>query len=345
MASSSSKKLCSTGDGCKQVAITTCDGCSQAFCFKHFTEHRNLLNDELNKIICEHDDLKNSLTQQTNNPICHPLITQVNEWETQSILKIQQRAKELRQELSELTKNDTNNLSQKLQHLAKQINECREHGDFLETDLYRWKETLDDLKLNTILSSKITINPVNGNPLIENISVNIMNKPTNELFEKVSDNRVQIRENGHTVVDGGSSTIVEVRGKNEYVSGVHKIRLCIEEFSGTWLFFGINAKSTPVQNDVHSAKSTYGWSNNNYSWSNGRSNPISSNHPIEMKKNDVIGLMIDCDDFKISMINERTHTKHELTVDINYCSLPWQFNVILYEKNTRIRILSPEFTS
>ncbi|CAF4116790.1 unnamed protein product, partial [Rotaria sordida] len=270
---------------------------------------------------------------------------QVNEWETQSILKIQQRAKELRQELLELTKNDTNNLSQKLQHLAKQINECREHGDFLETDLYRWKETLDDLKLNTVSPLKITINPVNGNPLIENISVNIMNKPTNDLFEKVSDNRVQIKKNGHMVVNIGYNIDVEVRGKNEYVSGVHKIRLCIEEFSGTWLFFGINAKSSPLQNRSYNIKSTYGWSSNNRSWSNGNANSMSSNHPIEMKRNDVISLIIDCDDFKISMINERTQAKHELTVDINYCALPWQLHVILSDQNTRILILPTEITS
>ncbi|CAF4663741.1 unnamed protein product [Rotaria sp. Silwood1] len=185
MASSSSKKPCSIENGCKQAAITTCDGCSQAFCSKHFTDHRNLLNDEINKIISEHDDLKNSLTQQTKNPTCHPLIKQVDEWETQSISKIQQRAKELRQELSELTKNNTNNSSQKLQDLAKEINECRENGDFLEIDLRRWKETLEDLKLHITSPSKITINRVNENALIQNISVNLKNKTTNEVFERV----------------------------------------------------------------------------------------------------------------------------------------------------------------
>ncbi|CAF2676313.1 unnamed protein product [Rotaria sp. Silwood2] len=345
MAFSSSKRTCSTGDGCKQAAITTCDGCSQAFCSKHFTDHRNLLNDEMNKIITEHDVLKNSLTQQIKNPTYHPLIKQVNDWETQSIFKIQQRPKELRQELSNLTKNETNDFSQKLQYLATEINECREHGDFLELDLCRWKETLENLKLNIFSSSVITIKSVNKNPLIQNPAVNIMKKPTNELFERVSDNLVQCQENGRMVVHVGSCLHVEARGKNEYSSGIHKTRLCIEELRGEWLFVGINTKSTPLQNQAYMTRSVYGWSSNNYSWSNGKANAISSKCPIEMKRNDVINLIMDCDNFRISLINERTKARHELTVDINYCAFPWQLDVILYGKDSCICILPHELKS
>ncbi len=42
-----------------------------------------------------------------------------------------------------------------------------------------------------------------------------------------------------------------------------------------------------------------------------------------MKKKDIITLIFDFDNRKISMINERTNAKHELTVNINNYPFPW----------------------
>ena len=60
---------------------------------------------------------------------------------------------------------------------------------------------------------------------------------------------------------------------------------------------------------------------------------------IEMKMNDIIILIFDCDQRKISMINERTNIKHELSVNIDHCPFPWQLHINLYEPNSRVRIL------
>ena len=59
-----------------------------------------------------------------------------------------------------------------------------------------------------------------------------------------------------------------------------------------------------------------------------------------MKTNDIINLIFDCDNQKISMINERTNARYELTVNTNYCPFPWQLHVNLSEPQSRVRILS-----
>jgi hypothetical protein len=58
-----------------------------------------------------------------------------------------------------------------------------------------------------------------------------------------------------------------------------------------------------------------------------------------MKTNDIISLILDCDERLIMMINERSKAKHELPVNIDNCPLPWQLHVVLHEPNSRIRIL------
>jgi hypothetical protein len=89
MTSSSTRKQCVNDNGCKQAAVTNCEGCSKAFCIKHFTDHRRLLNEEMNVIIDEHDHLKNILNQHMTKPDSHPFIDDINNWGKESIEKIQ----------------------------------------------------------------------------------------------------------------------------------------------------------------------------------------------------------------------------------------------------------------
>jgi hypothetical protein len=111
MASSSIRKQCANNDGCKQTAITNCEGCSKAFCIKHFGDHRRLLDEEMNVIINEHDHLKNTLNQQTIKLDPNTFIKAIDQWEKESIEKIQKRANELREELLQVVTNHEDELS------------------------------------------------------------------------------------------------------------------------------------------------------------------------------------------------------------------------------------------
>jgi len=337
MASSSSRKQCANSNGCKQMAAALCEGCSQALCTKHFIDHRRLLGEEINVIISVHDEFQHTLNQQTTNHDLHPLIKQIDEWEKESIVKIQRKAKELRQQLLQLATVHLDELSKKLRHLSEKLKEGREHDSFVETDLRDWRKSLDDLKANLVSPSTFSISRHDRNPLVQNVSVNLIG--TNELFERVSDNKVRIEENGQVAIRDTSRDQTEIRGKNEYISGCHKIRLCIEQSADSWTFLGINSKLTPLQNHSYSSKSAYGWMNNNYLWLNGTHQSNTSASRIEMKTNDIISLIFDCDKRKISMTNERTNAKHELDVNIVQSPFPWQLHVNLLEANSRVRIL------
>ncbi|CAF3533921.1 unnamed protein product [Rotaria sordida] len=338
MASSSARKYCANVNGCKQTAAALCEGCSQALCTKHFIDHRRLLDEEMDVIISEYNQFQNTFNKETTNFDSHPLIQQINEWEKESIVKIQQKAQELRQNLLEQTSINLKELSKKLQHLSEQLKEGREHDSFVETDLCDWKKSLDDLKANLTSPSTFRISQDDRIPLVQNVFVHSIE--TNEVFEQVFNNNVRIEENGLVAIHDAIIAYTEIRGKTEYTSGHHKIRLYIEQSSDTWIFLGINSKSTPLQNLSYSSTSTYGWASNNFLWLNGQPHLDTSTYYIEMKINDVISLIFDCDNSKILMINERTNARFELIVNIDHCPFPWQLHVILYEANSRVRILS-----
>ena len=58
-----------------------------------------------------------------------------------------------------------------------------------------------------------TINRHHEIPLVRNISINLSEKT--ELFERVSDNRIRIEENGQVAIQNASAvhTYTELRGK------------------------------------------------------------------------------------------------------------------------------------
>ncbi|CAF3689749.1 unnamed protein product [Adineta steineri] len=340
MSSYSTRKECAKGTDCKQAGIAHCEGCTQAFCIKHFNDHRRLLDDDLNVILSEYNDFKNTLTLESSNPFVTIRLQEIDVWENVSIEKIQQKAAELRQEIVHVKVTQIETLSSKFQALAHQIQESKEQDDFIETDLHRWARRLDDLRSNLISPTTIALNQHHHNPLIPNISVSFL-WTGNELFDRVLSNDVQIEQDGE-VVEGVSFFMMynEIRGKNNYAFGCHKVRIQIEHSSKQWTFLGINSALTPLQKSSHETKSAYGWCSSDYIYSNGLSQANKTKSPIEMNTDDIITLIFDCDNRQISMINERTDVKHELMVDTNNCPFPWQFHVVLRNRCTRIRILA-----
>jgi uncharacterized protein YukE len=325
-------------NGCKQPAAALCEGCSQALCTKHFIDHRRVLNEEMNVLVGEYDQLQHTINQQTDNLDSHALIIQIDEWERESIRKVQEKAKRLRRQLLPFTAVHTDELSKKLRQLSEKLNEGREHDSFLETDLQHWKKSLDDLKTNLASPSTISITRRAEMSLVQNLSFSLVGM--NELFDRVFNNEVRIEENGQVAVRDTSTGYTEIRGKNEYESGLYKIRLCVEQSASIWTFLGITSKSTPLQRLSQWSESACGWANNNVTWLNRQHHSNTSTSSIEMKTNDIISLIIDCDTLKVSMVNERANTTHELTVNTDNCPFPWQLHVILHEANSRVRILS-----
>ncbi|CAF4012359.1 unnamed protein product, partial [Adineta steineri] len=94
MAVASNKTLCFQ---CNKEKITfPCKGCSKEFCFTDLAEHQQILNEELNDIINDYDQFRQRINEQKQNPQNHSLIKQINQWETNSIEIIQQKAQQCR---------------------------------------------------------------------------------------------------------------------------------------------------------------------------------------------------------------------------------------------------------
>ncbi|UJR16014.1 hypothetical protein I4U23_002929 [Adineta vaga] len=322
MSSASKRKTCSIASDCKQTAATNCEGCSQAFCTKHFIDHRRLLTEDMDAIISEHNHFQALVNEQSVEVDLHPLTQTINDWEQKSIKTIQNKASDLRQELLQLITTRRNDLTSKLRQLAVYLTESRESDNFLEIDLEQWKYKLEDLKTKFESSSIYTFDRHDNVPLVPNTSISLTIE--NELFEQIFDSTAKIFENGQVISHDISYSYVEIRGRNQYTSGCHTIRLRIEQSEERWMFLGINSKSELLQKQSFNSKSAYGWTNNNYFWLNGECQPN----------------IFDCDQQKISMINERTNAKYDLFVNINHCPFPWQLHVNLYEANSHVRILS-----
>ena len=88
--------------GSKGIGIFKCQGCSNVFCRKHASEHRDTLSQQLDEIVHEHDQLHQLINQENN--INHPLMNQINQWEQNSIEKIQKLAQTIRQEIVQYIK-------------------------------------------------------------------------------------------------------------------------------------------------------------------------------------------------------------------------------------------------
>jgi chromosome segregation ATPase len=129
----------------KDKATLRCGGCLQEFCYKHVIDHRQELNKQLDVIENNRDTFKQSFNQyiqQTNN---NTLIQQINQWEQNSIKKIQQIAEEARQVAVKNTNEYIHQIEIKLHRLTDQLRESRKEDDFNEINLRQYQEEINRL--------------------------------------------------------------------------------------------------------------------------------------------------------------------------------------------------------
>src|SRR5262249_43938650 len=91
MASSTSQKVSCATCG-KAAGLFTCRGCAKDFCTQHVAEHRQTLGKQMDEVTLSHDQLRQAIAECTAEPRRHPLMKQIDEWEKQSVAKINQAA-------------------------------------------------------------------------------------------------------------------------------------------------------------------------------------------------------------------------------------------------------------
>ncbi|CAF1689230.1 unnamed protein product, partial [Adineta ricciae] len=128
-------------------------------------------------------------------------------------------------------------ISSRFREMVERLQQSRKDNIFDERDLKRWAEQLEQLKENFTSPSSIAVEEIRT-------SVRCY---------------AQLQDEGMIVIQNNNQYMAHVRGKGEYSRGVHKIQLKIENFNNGFLFFGINSKSTPIQNNSNTTPSSYGW--------------------------------------------------------------------------------------
>ncbi|CAF1320393.1 unnamed protein product [Rotaria sordida] len=343
MASSSSMKPLCTTCGNKGVGVFKCEGCSQIFCRKHSNEHRDILIHQLDEITFEHDTLQQTMIElKEKQNDYHHLIEQVNEWEKNSIIKIQRTAIETRQEIEKLIAFQHETISSKLRDLAEQLRKAREDDDFVEIDLRLWKTKLQELKINVTADVHPTVT-VHEDPFITLVSqLNIKSiTQRSEDDEKLVRifGSVQIDDNGYVAIQRDSTIVSYVRGKNEYSFGRYKIKFNIDktELHHTTVF-GIISK---MEKFTQWPSSCHGWSNDDTYYRSGmyHSNNTNMKSDLQGQTSFTIELLLDCDNRKIQYFNEQTKNMRELNINLEKCPFPWQIFFYLRQIGDRIQLL------
>jgi len=357
MASALVKKPCTKCN--KGGGVTTCDGCQQSFCIKHIIEHRQELAVQLDNVGQEHDLFRRDLTQDN---IVHPLLIRIDEWEQESITKIQVAAEAARADLRQLLDQTTNKLKLSVDRITNEMQSCREMDDYTEIDLFKWIEELKELrKLSETqliieivedenISTSIHMIKVCEQPSLNLCSVSNKISTGNDNFtcpetlalthEKFRNfvGRVILSEDGllatclGTYWDGSN-----VYGTRLYSSGRHEIRFRIESKGSNNLFFGIKTTSHNMPVQTLTSQYGYGW------WELDQAIECVSGHRIHNDRNirtgDDLTMTLDCDSRQIRFEHHRINMTAHLPVELEKCPFPWKILVTLRSTGDSIRIL------
>ncbi|CAF4190277.1 unnamed protein product [Adineta steineri] len=123
----------------------SCKRCSKGFCFIDLAEHKQILNEDLNHIINDYDEFKQTINEHKRNSQNHSLIKQINQWERNSIEKIKQKAQNWREIVLKYSSTVINNIEIKLNDLNEQIKQLHRENEFNESNLNRLRNQLIEI--------------------------------------------------------------------------------------------------------------------------------------------------------------------------------------------------------
>ncbi|CAF1297750.1 unnamed protein product [Adineta steineri] len=155
------------------------------------TANRQTIKTQLHEIINDYDQFQQTIIQQKQNPHNSFLIQQVNQWETDSIEKIQQTAQQCRETLMKLTQKTINDVETKFVELSEKLKEIREEN---EIDLKHFQLKLTQITEELLQPSNISIRQ-DSQEFIKKISVI-------SSFEQIQTKKNKFEQFGTTVAGG-----------------------------------------------------------------------------------------------------------------------------------------------
>lgn len=164
----------------KEKSTYKCAGCLRDYCKNHLREHETELELELDKIENKRNILRQTLSEQIEQPTGHRLVQQINQWEQKSINKIQQIAEENRQLILKYMSRHFETMEIHLTKLTNEIKETRRENDFNELNLTELRDKLGQLQEQLNNPANISIREDNSSSsFIDEIYVNIEPRKSN----------------------------------------------------------------------------------------------------------------------------------------------------------------------
>lgn len=345
MASCEIKNSCAKCD--KGAGVTTCNGCEKSFCLKHIVEHRQDLALELDQLGQEHDRFRHDLL---NDNSIHPILNRIDQWENESVTKIQVVAEAARADFRQSIDRIKNDFKMSIEKITANIQACRESDEYTEIDLIKWKENLKNLQLLFEKQTQMDLiednNPTNSISMIkfiertEDKSVQSQ-QPLIISQEKFRNfvGRVCLLENGLVATCQGSYWDgSNIYGTRLYSCGQSEIRFRVENKGTNNIFFGIKTTSphTPVQ--TLTSTLNYGWWEFEQAIESVNGDRVHNDR--NLRTGDEVTLSLDCDYRQIRLQHHRINMTKLLNIDLEKCPFPWKILIILRSPNDSIRILN-----
>ncbi|CAF2697733.1 unnamed protein product [Rotaria sp. Silwood2] len=314
-----------------------CESGEQNYSINHSIKHQEKLRKQMEKVNIYHNQIRQLVIDDKKKFSNHPLMKKVDDWERQSILKIQQTANDIREQLKQVCTKHTIEMNELLTEISQQLNKARTQNNYIETDIKFWFNKLNEFKNDLLTPKTINIIPdENNNSFINKIKLSQISLDT--FHRAVGD--IQATNNGFTLIHGPSNGDATIRGKKEYYSGTHIFRFQIEKLGiPKWVFFGIISKNIPSQANLYKTPTVYGWAGHHQVWLNGVHHHQHNGYICEFDINHIIELFIDCDRKKIRLTNETTSLTHEIGISPIKCPFPWVLYLGLYGSGDQVRLL------
>ena len=345
---------CSVGD-CSDVAIGVfrCNGCLHNFCSKHSIEHRRGLGDRLGELLRREHSMSEYAKDLKERSRHHPLLDEIDRWETAAIEKVRKAAEEARLEVLRFNIRDLETIENILRRINGEMNDRLQSDNFLEGHLTEWRTNLDQLKnsLNT-KPPPIALREDRSSPLVSRISVEL-SRYIGPCDPSHGDTRLSRymgphdtprgdpRSQGFVVMSmhGTDNTHGLIKNQLEYSSGSHRFRIKIQRMYNKWIFFGIVSSKDPSKTKIHDSYSLHGWNGQYQVVPSGKKIRNISSCDYGWEQDDIADLVLDCDTETIQLTNDRTETTREIAVNMKHCPLPWSPFVSLLNNHDPVNLM------
>ncbi|CAF1128699.1 unnamed protein product [Adineta steineri] len=135
----------------KPTGIILCVGCNGYFCTKDFKGHREILFTEMEKLVEERNKLQEIINKPTKETDANnPLIEEINAWEKITVERVRQTAEQVRQQANQLMNSKSMKTINEFSGFTEELANMKETEDYVEHDLTRLKQKID--QFNVVLT-------------------------------------------------------------------------------------------------------------------------------------------------------------------------------------------------